>query len=138
MARVTVEDCILIVPNRFELVMLAAQRAKQIAAGNPLTIPRDNDKDAVVALREVAEKTVDIGTLEADVIQGFCKKQQHERFEREATSFKDNEETKTKQLTDEISQAFEEARQHVPVIPPDQDAEGGGISFAEENIDVKD
>ena len=55
MARVTVEDCILQVPNRFDLVMLAAQRAREISAGAPLTIDRDNDKNPVVALREIAE-----------------------------------------------------------------------------------
>ena len=58
MARVTVEDCILHVPNRFELVLLASQRAKQISSGNPLTIDRDNDKDSVVSLREIADQTV--------------------------------------------------------------------------------
>lgn len=58
MARVTVEDCKVQVPNRFYLVIAAAQRAKQIAAGNALTIARDNDKDTVVALREVAAGSV--------------------------------------------------------------------------------
>jgi DNA-directed RNA polymerase subunit omega len=57
MARVTVEDCVDKVPNRFELVMLAAHRAREIAAGAPLTIDRDNDKNPVVALREIAEET---------------------------------------------------------------------------------
>ena len=55
MARVTVEDCILSIPNRFDLVITAAQRAKQISSGMPLTIDRDNDKDSVVSLREIAE-----------------------------------------------------------------------------------
>jgi DNA-directed RNA polymerase subunit omega len=71
MARVTVEDCIEIVPDRFELVALAAQRAKQIASGAPLTLDRDNDKDAVVALREIAEKTVDIDVLQKDAIASY-------------------------------------------------------------------
>ncbi len=57
MARVTVEDCVDKVPNRFELVMLAAHRAREIAAGSPLTIDRDNDKNSVVLLREIAEET---------------------------------------------------------------------------------
>jgi len=57
MARVTVEDCVDKVPNRFELVMLAAHRAREIAAGSPLTIDRDNDKNPVVSLREIAEET---------------------------------------------------------------------------------
>ena len=54
MARVTVEDCIDKIPNRYELLMVAAQRAKDIAAGAPLTVDRDNDKNSVVALREIA------------------------------------------------------------------------------------
>ncbi len=57
MARVTVEDCVDKVPNRFELVMLAAHRAREIAAGSPVTVDRDNDKNPVVALREIADET---------------------------------------------------------------------------------
>lgn len=57
MARVTVEDCVDKVPNRFELVMLASHRAREIASGVPLTIARDNDKNPVVALREIADET---------------------------------------------------------------------------------
>jgi len=57
MARVTVEDCVDKVPNRFELVLLAAHRAREIASGGPLTIARDEDKNPVVALREIAEET---------------------------------------------------------------------------------
>jgi DNA-directed RNA polymerase subunit omega len=57
MARVTVEDCVDKVPNRFELVMLAAHRARELASGSPLTVARDNDKNPVVALREIADET---------------------------------------------------------------------------------
>lgn len=57
MARVTVEDCVDKVPNRFELVMLAAHRAREISAGAPVTVSRDNDKNPVVSLREIAEET---------------------------------------------------------------------------------
>src|ERR1700733_13636216 len=74
MARVTVEDCIEHIPNRFELVLLAAQRAKQITSGNPLTIDRDNDKDAVVSLREIADQTVNLDHLQEGLIQSFFKK----------------------------------------------------------------
>lgn len=58
MARVTVEDCVEKVPSRFDLVLLAAERARALAAGAPLTLDRDNDKDPVVALREIAEETI--------------------------------------------------------------------------------
>ena len=57
MARVTVEDCVDKVPNRFELVMLASHRAREIATGSPLTVDRDNDKNPVVSLREIADET---------------------------------------------------------------------------------
>ncbi len=57
MARVTVEDCVDKVPNRFELVLLAAHRARELSAGTPLTVARDDDKNPVVALREIAEET---------------------------------------------------------------------------------
>jgi len=71
MARVTVEDCVLQVPNRFDLVMLAAQRAREISAGAGLTIDRDNDKNPVVALREIADQTIDREALELSLISGL-------------------------------------------------------------------
>ena len=73
MARVTVEDCIVQVPNRFELVLLAAQRARNIARGEELTLDRDNDKNPVVALREVAEERVDLDRLEADLVRSLSR-----------------------------------------------------------------
>ncbi|WP_339778900.1 DNA-directed RNA polymerase subunit omega [uncultured Thalassospira sp.] len=71
MARVTVEDCVDKIPNRFELVMLAAQRARNISSGAELTIDRDNDKNPVVALREIAEVTVNFDDLRNGMIQGL-------------------------------------------------------------------
>lgn len=68
MARVTVEDCVLRVPNRFELVLLAAHRARGISAGAPLSLDRDNDKNPVVALREIAEETIPAKHLEDSLI----------------------------------------------------------------------
>lgn len=73
MARVTVEDCVTRVPNRFDLVMLAARRARDIAAGAPLTLERDNDKNPVVALREIAEESIDIGVLREEIIRSYQK-----------------------------------------------------------------
>ena len=73
MARVTVEDCITRIPNRFDLVMTAAQRSRNITAGAPLTIDRDRDKNPVVALREIAETTVDIEGLQESLIKGLQK-----------------------------------------------------------------
>ena len=71
MARITVEDCVLRIPNRFELVMLAAQRARDISAGASLTLDRDNDKNPVVALREIADSTVDLDHLRYELIHGL-------------------------------------------------------------------
>ena len=71
MARVTVEDCVEQITNRFELVSLAAQRAKSINCGSPITIERDNDKNAVVALREIAAKNLDIEQLREELISSL-------------------------------------------------------------------
>jgi len=71
MARVTVEDCVDKVPNRFELVMLAAHRAREIATGAPLSVERDNDKNPVVALREIAEETQPVEALRERAIESY-------------------------------------------------------------------
>jgi len=73
MARVTVEDCIDKVDNRFELVLLASHRARQISQGGQITIPRDNDKNPVVALREIADETLSPGDLKEDLIHSLQK-----------------------------------------------------------------
>ncbi len=73
MARVTVEDCVDKIPNRYELLMVAAQRAKDIASGAPLTLSRDNDKNSVVALREIADETVSIEDLQRSLVLGLQK-----------------------------------------------------------------
>lgn len=69
MARVTVEDCIEMLPNRFELIMIAAQRARKIGSGAALTVERDNDKNPVVSLREIADSTVSTDDLKEDMIR---------------------------------------------------------------------
>ena len=73
MARVTVEDCVVKVPNRFELVLLAGQRAREITSGAPLTVDRDDDKNPVVALREIADSTVELDHLQDSLIRGMQK-----------------------------------------------------------------
>ncbi len=69
MARVTVEDCVDKIPNRFDLVMMAAHRARELSAGASLTVERDNDKNPVVALREIADETIAAGTLREHAIE---------------------------------------------------------------------
>ena len=71
MARVTVEDCVLKIPNRFQLVMMAAQRSRELSVGGELTVDRDNDKNPVVALREIADETIPLDELETAVIEGL-------------------------------------------------------------------
>jgi DNA-directed RNA polymerase subunit omega len=87
MARVTVEDCVMKVPNRFDLVMVAAQRAREISAGAQLTLERDNDKNPVVALREIADATVNINELSNSVVVGLQKHVENDEPEEEGQGF---------------------------------------------------
>ena len=87
MARVTVEDCVLQVPNRFELVMIAAQRAREISAGGQLTVDRDNDKNPVVALREIADVTVNLDTLQDNLVKGLQRQVESDEPEEEGAGF---------------------------------------------------
>ena len=84
MARVTVEDCVTRVPNRFNLVLLAANRARAIDAGGPLLIDRDNDKNPVVALREIAEDMVNAEELRETLITTLQRVDEHSEAEEEA------------------------------------------------------
>ena len=84
MARVTVEDCVLRVPNRFELVLLGAQRARNISRGEQLTIERDNDKNPVVALREIADSKLSPDDLKEDLIHALQKHVEVDEPEAEA------------------------------------------------------
>ena len=83
MARVTVEDCIEKIPNRFELVLLAAQRARNISRGESIEVERDNDKNPVVALREIAEEKVELASLEGDLIKSLSRAPEPEPVEDE-------------------------------------------------------
>jgi DNA-directed RNA polymerase subunit omega len=73
MARVTVEDCVQRIPNRFELVLLAAQRARNISRGEEITVDRDNDKNPVVALREIADETITLEKLNGDLLKSLSR-----------------------------------------------------------------
>ncbi len=73
MARITVEDCILNVHNRFELVLIASKRARDIASGTQPTVARNNDKNSVISLREIAENSINIQTIREDIIKSFSK-----------------------------------------------------------------
>lgn len=134
MARVTVEDCILEVPNRFELVLLAAQRAKQITSGNPLTIDRDNDKDSVVSLREIADKTVSLDALQEGLIQSFFKRPISDITDKKLL-------TAGEEIPTEVEEAFKDAAQHISVKPAPQEEEAEGddnMSFGEDDVQAED
>ena len=73
MARVTVEDCVQKIPNRFELVLLAAQRARNLSRGEEMTVDRDDDKNPVIALREIAAETVSLSGLEQDLVKSLSR-----------------------------------------------------------------
>ena len=87
MARVTVEDCVMRVPNRFDLVMVASQRAREISAGAQLTLDRDNDKNPVVALREIADGTVNTDDLSNSVVTGLQRHVENDEPEEEGLGF---------------------------------------------------
>jgi DNA-directed RNA polymerase subunit omega len=138
MARVTVEDCILNIPNRFELVTLAAQRAKQISAGNPITVDRDNDKDGVVSLREIADKTVDLAALREEIIE------KHSRYQRPDVIEGDQQLNLANQprhaprpLAQDLRESYEEDAEEIEDEAM-MDDEVDGLSFDEENVESED
>lgn len=85
MARVTVEDCVDKIPNRFELILIAAQRARELAAGAVATIDRDNDKNPVVALREIAGESVEFPRLREAIVRGMQKSGERDEPDEEIT-----------------------------------------------------
>ena len=108
MARVTVEDCILQVPNRFELVMLSAHRARALASGAELKLERDRDKNPVVALREIAEQKLDLGGLEESLIKGLQKRIEPDQPEEEVVELMAGEQQNWIGAADEAEDAEEE------------------------------
>ena len=123
MARVTVEDCVDKVENRFELVLLASHRARMIAGGAPMTVERDNDKNPVVALREIADESVAPEDLKEDLIHTLQKYVEIDEPEPEAVPLigdgttgvaADGEQTYDRMSEDELLRGLEN------VVPPDK------------------
>lgn len=98
MARVTVEDCVTRIPNRFDLVMRAARRARDISAGAPLTLDRDNDKNPVVALREIAEGTIDLAAIEEMMVRSYQRHVELEEPEEELMELSVTEEEMAREV----------------------------------------
>jgi len=122
MARVTVEDCVLKIPNRFELVMLAAQRARELSVGAELTLDRDNDKNPVVALREIADGTVDHGELEKSLIRGLQKQVEADEPVDEQTELL------------AVEEALSEAGDLASVLAGERSDDDGEIDESEEDL----
>ena len=122
MARVTVEDCVLKIPNRFELVMMAAQRARDVATGATLSIDRDNDKKPVVALREIADETIGLDELRNALIKGHQKVVEPDEPEDDIVELMAGEQAWAQQMTigeDDLAGEGDE-------LGADADAEGDG------------
>ncbi|HTT80114.1 MAG TPA: DNA-directed RNA polymerase subunit omega [Stellaceae bacterium] len=145
MARVTVEDCVIKVPNRFELVLLAAQRAREITAGAPLSLDRDDDKNPVVALREIADETVGLDHLKDSLVRGLQKQveldEPEETPEIEQTLFGladptgpviGAEELDEEAVEDELEEDLLEAEDEDDLALPDEEEAGEAAGEEEE------
>lgn len=139
MARVTVEDCILKVPNRFELVLMASQRAREIGSGAPLLVERDNDKNPVVALREIADTSLSMETLHESLVRGHQKIVEVEEDREETIDFMEGEtewaHTASASAAVELNVASQE---DVAVVQEDADVteEVEAADDVEESIDM--
>jgi len=113
MARITVEDCVDKFPSRFELVLVASQRARELHSGEPPTIDKDNDKNTVIALREIADVTIPIEKMKDNLIEGFQKvtinEEEDENFEIKSLKEKNNEQNE-ELISDSKSQIEEEIK----------------------------
>jgi DNA-directed RNA polymerase subunit omega len=121
MARVTVEDCVLKVPNRFELVLIAGQRARDIASGTPISVDRDNDKNPVVALREIAEDKLDLEVIRNQLVKGLQKAVDNDEPEDEVIEFLSNEQELVRDMAvnDALDVADEDDLADEPVVAED-------------------
>ena len=121
MARVTVEDCVLKVPNRFELVMLASRRARAVSAGAALTVERDNDKNPVIALREIAKGSVELKDLKESLIKDQQKHVEFDQPEEEEIDLSAIQQA----MSGELAKAVAEAKPE-PML---EDEEGDGAEL---------
>ena len=125
MARVTVEDCIEKVQNRFDLVLIAASRARQIMAGAEITVPEDRDKNSVIALREIAEETVTADVLRDNVIQTMQRYVEVDEPE--------EDDMEAQMLSHQFADNIEESEVLVADPSPSEDV-GGEFSFQDGDV----
>lgn len=141
MARVTVEDCIDKVENRFDLVLLASHRARMVSAGQEITVERDNDKNPVVALREIADETVEANDLREELIHSLQKYTEVDEPEPEAVPLiaataagvaagvdSDDKDVAQDRMTEEELLAGLQGLVPPPEAPPEPDVEEEGES----------
>jgi len=141
MARVTVEDCVLQVPNRFELVLLSSHRARALASGAELRVERDRDKNPVVALREVAEQKLDLSMLNESLIKGFQKRIEPDEPEEEVAELMAGEQQNWinagmdigSEDSDEL-EGEEELLEGEETEEPAVDVIGDSVSFEDEEV----
>ena len=150
MARVTVEDCIVQIPNRFELVMLAAHRARAIGSGAELKVGRDRDKNPVVSLREIAEQKLELPGLEESLIKSLQKRIEPEQPEEEVTELMAGEQQSwinsadssddAEEGDDDLDDIGEEGEEPIEgeIVLPEDGVKDGLVSDSFENVDVKD
>ena len=124
MARVTVEDCVLQVPNRFELVMMAAHRARALGAGAELKVERDRDKNPVVALREIADQKLDMPGLEESLVKSLQKRIEPDQPEEEITELMAGEQQSWINTMDSAEDEAEEGDEELEEEAEGEKAEG--------------
>jgi DNA-directed RNA polymerase subunit omega len=131
MARVTVEDCIIRIPNRFQLVMMAAQRARNISAGSQLTVDRDRDKNPVISLREIADGTIGLDELEDSLIQSQQKYAAREDQDEDVPEFDalEGELEASAQMAEDLRPAGAESA--AEGASDESESEGEGVSLEE-------
>lgn len=137
MARVTVEDCVLKVPNRFELVMLASQRAREIGSGAEITVERDNDKNPVIALREIADTDISLANLSESLVRNHQKVIEIEEDEEEVLDAMEGENEWAAVAAGAAESEVEGAGMHASSFEEEGDAEevettGAGADTEEE------
>ena len=130
MARVTVEDCILKITNRFDLVIYSGQRARNIAAGGALTLERDNDKNPVIALREIAEGTVEPADLEESVIKSLQKIVELDEPEAEEEMEMITAESLAQTVAEDLGQIINDAE-----VEDDEEIESEAVEGQEESVE---
>ena len=135
MARVTVEDCVLQIPNRFELVMLSAHRARALTSGAELTIERDRDKNPVVALREIAEQKLDLASLEESLIKGLQKRIEPEQPEEEVVELMAGEQQNWLGAMDDAADAEEESEEDLEEDEEAVDGEAAKEGLAQDSFE---